>query len=138
MTEFNAELLPHRGLILAHNQRKQYFREKDYHRWAAYCSRVCQCPKMDLLASGPIPQGLLSTIAYVREFDGAVSLRTDGTAPPDGLETAAKEGLGDVFLCSFDITNSLFQDWLEACSSLRCPCGFNCSFPEQTPYARNK
>ncbi len=127
------DLLPRRGLILAHNRRKQYFREKDYHRWAAYCSRVCQCPKVDLLAWGPIPQGLLSTIAYVREFDGVVSLRTDGTAPPDGLETAAQEGLGDVFLCPPDVTDSLFQQWLEACSLLKVPVRLQLRMPRMDP-----
>ena len=127
------DLLPRRGLILAHNRRLQYFLERDYHRWAAYCGRVCQCPKMDLLAWGPIPQGLLSTIAYVREFDGAVSLRVDGTVPPDGLETAVQEGLGDVFLCPPDVTVPPFQQWLEACSRLKVPIRLQLQVPRMDP-----
>lgn len=127
------DLLPCQGLILAHNNRQQYFRERDYHRWAAYCGRVCQCPKMDLLAWGRIPQGLLSTIAYVREFDGAVSLRTDGTAPPDGLEAAVQEGLGDVFLCPPDVTDPLFQQWLTACSHLKVPVRLQLQVPRMDP-----
>lgn len=123
------ESLPCRGIILAHNNRKQYFREKDYHRWAAYCGQVCQCPKIDLLAWGPIPQGLLSTIAYVREFDGVVSLRTDGTVPPDGLEAAAEEGLGDVFLCPPSMMDTHLPQWLEACSRLALPVRLQLQMP---------
>lgn len=112
------ELFPCRGLILAHNNRGHYFREKDYHRWAAYGARVQQCPKMDMLAWGRIPRGLVSTICYAREFDGVVSLRTDGSAPPDGLNVVAEEGLGDVFLCPQDPEDPMCLHWLEACSSL--------------------
>ena len=120
---------PCRGIILAHNDRKQYFREKDYHRWAAFCGQVCQCNKIDLLAWGRIPVGLLSTIAYVREFDGVVSLRTDGTAPPDGLEMVAKEGLGDVFLCPPSMAHVHLPRWLEACSRLALPVRLQLQMP---------
>jgi len=117
----STELLPCRGLILAHDNRGRYFREKDYHRWAAYCARVHQCPKMDLLAWGRIPRGLVSTLCYAREFDGLVSLRTDGAAPPDGLDVVAGEGLGDVFLCPEDPEDPMCAQWLEACSNLHLP-----------------
>lgn len=123
------ELLPCRGLILAHNYRGQYFREKDYHRWAAYCARVYQCPKMDVLAWGPIPTGLVSTLCYAREFDGVVSLRTDGTAPPDGLEALAREGLCDVFLCPRDMESASCRLWLGACARLDLPVRLQLQMP---------
>lgn len=116
-----AILLPCRGLILAHNRRGHYFREKDYHRWAAYCAQVHQCPKMDMLAWGRIPRGLVSTICYAREFDGVVSLRTDGSTSPEGLDVVAKEGLGDVFICPRNVEDAVFMQWLEACSGLGLP-----------------
>ena len=76
---------------------------------------------MDLLAWGRIPRGLVSTLCYAREFDGLVSLRTDGAAPPDGLDVVAGEGLGDVFLCPEDPEDPMCAQWLEACSNLHLP-----------------
>ena len=120
---------PRRGLVLAHNQRGQYLREKDLHRWAAYCGRVHHCPKMDVLAWGPIPKALLTTICYTREFDGVVSLRTDGSAPPDGLAALAEAGLNDVFLCPRSLDDPRWESWLSACSDNGLPVRMQLQLP---------
>jgi hypothetical protein len=119
-------LLPRRGLILAHNSRGQYFREKDLHRWVAYCARVMNCSKIDVLAWGPIPGSVETTIQYAREFDVPISLRTDGSDPPDGLDCLAAEGLADVFLCPRYPGESA---WFGACHRLGLPIRLQLQLP---------
>ncbi len=112
---------PRRGLVLSHNRRRHYFREKDMHRWLAYAVRVLDCLKVDVLAWGRVPKSLVSTIWYAREFAVPVSLRTDAGAPPDDLEYLAAEGLADVFLCPCSLADDSWRSWLEACRRLGLP-----------------
>ena len=113
--------MPCRGLILAHNRRGQRFREKEVHRWLAYSVRVLNCAKVDILAWGDIPQSILTTIHYAREFAVPVSLRTDCTASPEILRHLAAEGLADVFLCPRAIDDDSLFNWLETCGQIGIP-----------------
>ncbi|MGI6139331.1 MAG: glycosyltransferase [Candidatus Hydrogenedentales bacterium] len=110
--------LPNRGLILAHNKQGHCFSEEDYHRWAAYTSRVLQCQRMDFLSFNGIVPGLLSTIRYAREFAGLISLRGNAMGSTEGLAEAVLEGLNDVILCPSDLDHPDFALWLKACFDL--------------------
>lgn len=114
-------MMPCRGLILAHNRRGQRFREKEVHRWLAYSVRVLNCAKVDVLAWGNIPQSVLTTVHYAREFAVPVSLRTDCAASPEILHHLAAEGLADVFLCPRTIKEDGFAAWLETCGQISIP-----------------
>lgn len=109
-----------RGLVLSHNHRNKHFRDADLHRWLTYSVRILDCAKLDLLANGLLPQSLLSTVLYAREFSVPVSLRTDGSGTPEGLKHLAREGLDDVLLCPEHSPESILP-WLNACRDLGLP-----------------
>lgn len=129
-TEASGVLMPRRGLIVAHNTRRRYFREKDLHRWVAYSARVFNCLKLDVLAWGPIPRSLTTTVWYAREFTLPISLRTDAAAPPDGLDDLASEGLADVMLCPRSLDEPHLADWCVSCHRLGLPVRLQLQLPQ--------
>lgn len=120
-----ARIPPIRGLIPLHNARGKFFSVVDVRRWIRLNRVLHKTEKIDLYVEGPLPETLHDILSFASDGDVglgvALSLRTDCTAPPDGLEALQARGLADVFLCPPDVTSPHFETWLGACRDLGLP-----------------
>ncbi|HIJ65481.1 MAG TPA: glycosyltransferase [Candidatus Hydrogenedentes bacterium] len=110
-----------RGLVGTHNVGGKPFRLVDLERWVRLSRAAFNTGKVDVLACGRlagIPDELFDT---ARELDVRLSLRTDATAPPEGLEKLAERGLLDVLLCPPTLETPHLDAWFDACRAVGLP-----------------
>ena len=116
LTARKQPLAPVRGLVLTRNAEGSQLAGADIGRWIRLNRVVHKTAKIDVLANAPLSPTLPELIAHSREYDVALSLRTDAASPPgDDLDALASEGLYDVFLCPDAVANPHLDAWLEAC-----------------------
>lgn len=94
-------LPPVRGIVPLHNRAGQPFPLADLHRLVRYQCRAFQVQKLDLFTEVAPPQGKVeSLLAFAREFQVSLSLRTSGAWAPEALARWREQGLVDVCLAS--------------------------------------
>jgi hypothetical protein len=121
-------LPPVRGLVPLHNRAGQFFALPDIHRAIRYQCRAFNVLKLDLLAESTPPAGMVeSCLAFAREFQVQLSLRTQGAFPPDLLAAWRQQGLFDVCLAG-DSTA-----WLQACKDAAIPVRVQLPLPVYPP-----
>lgn len=113
-------LPPVRGLVPLHNAAGKAFALSDCHRALRYQCHAFDVLKLDLLADHLPGLGVMeSCLAYAREFQVRVSLRTNGIYPPGLLAPWSEQGLFDV--CLAGSWTAPPQAWLEACKAHNLP-----------------
>jgi len=128
-------LSPARGLVTAETRAGAAVHITDLHRWVHYVSRLYDLPKVDVLMRTVDTDRLLNVVAYAREFQTAISLRTDAATPPPDLAPLVDAGLFDVFLAPDRIHAGPIEAWLEACQSAGLPIRMQWAAPWPLPGA---
>jgi len=114
-------ILPLRGLILLQNAKGKPFGVLDLKRWIRLNRLVHKTPKIDALAKGDRVAVLPQLLEYAARESVALSLRTDCTVPPAGLDAWRQAGLFDVFMCPPAPDAVHLDAWLEACRDAGLP-----------------
>ena len=118
-------LAPVRGLIPLHNAKNQPFPVLDLRRWIRLSRAVYISEKIDLFACGPVPSVIKDLLRFTDDaeigLNVKLSLRTDCSALPDGLEALRDGGLFDVFLCPASFEGDYVKPWLSECRRLELP-----------------
>jgi hypothetical protein len=115
-----AALPPVRGLLPLHNAAGSPIALPDCHRALRYQCHSFAVRKVDLLADlAPSAGAVESMLAYAREFQVRIALRTNGAWSPTLLAQWAAQGLFDV--CLAGAWPSPPQEWLDACRACNLP-----------------
>lgn len=117
----NRSLPSVRGLIPLHNRGGQSFRLADLHRWVNLFAHGYAIKKIDLMGKSFDVAMVENLLAYAREFQVGVSIRTAGETLPPDLKTLAAAGLVDVMLTPVTFDALETNRWLIACAKARLP-----------------
>jgi hypothetical protein len=93
----------------------------DLHRWLNLLAHGYGVKKVDLLAEVVDVSVVENLLAYAREFQVGVSLRTSGSAGLPDLGALAAAGLVDVLLTPGDLGSPEVAAWLSGCSEAGLP-----------------
>jgi hypothetical protein len=113
-------LPPVRGMAPLHNRAGSPFPLPALHRLIRYQCRAFQVRKIDLLAAQPPAPGVMENLlAFAREFQVALSLRTTGDCSPEHLALWRSLGLYD--LCLACDAEAPSQEWQAAVKTASLP-----------------
>ena len=124
----NVELLttsdrirPVRGIVLTRNTAQTPFDLVDIRRWIRLNHDAFKTEKVDLFPP-PEQPGILSELSeFASQVGVALSLRTNCTAAPSGLDTLGEGQLLDVFLTPPSMDAEHIDAWFETCAQLSLP-----------------
>ena len=128
----DSRVRPVRGLIAAHNYRRQPFAVRHLRMWLRYNRQVLNALKVDLHAEGIHTAALGDLLSTAEELDCRLGLRTDATVPPPDLKHLKQRGLWDVMLCPA-VFDSTLQLWLDACKAADLTVRLQLLLPTSTP-----
>ncbi|NIA12888.1 MAG: glycosyltransferase [Nitrospiraceae bacterium] len=112
---------PVRGIVLTRNSAQVPFDLVDIRRWIRLNHDAFKTEKVDLFLA-PEQSGLLPGLTeFASEVGVALSVRTNCSAPPCGLDTLEQGHLLDVFLTPPSIDAEYLDAWFETCAKLNLP-----------------